>query len=142
MLPLELSECLEGASHEAITVATSEPGAFRVWSRGYHRYDLYWCLYCRYRPFRVASSTRGGAALMSTSLSSWSARRRTGLQGPEIRSGFFADGKKKIDVVRGQELELVTDYEFLGDSTKVRAVVECSHKVDGRSGLSKVYASS
>nr|AIT69995.1 pyruvate kinase [Dictyopteris undulata] len=45
-------------------------------------------------------------------------------KGPEIRSGFFADGKKKVELKRGQELELVTDYEHKGDETKIA----CSYK--------------
>lgn len=40
-------------------------------------------------------------------------------KGPEIRSGFLADGKKTVELKRGDELELTTDYEFLGDSKKV-----------------------
>lgn len=39
-------------------------------------------------------------------------------QGPEIRTGFLAN-KKSAELTRGQELELTTDYEFLGDNTKV-----------------------
>lgn len=40
-------------------------------------------------------------------------------QGPEIRSGFLADGKKTAELKRGDDLELTTDYDFLGDKTKV-----------------------
>ena len=40
-------------------------------------------------------------------------------KGPEIRSGFFANGKSKIDLVKGETLILTTDYSFLGDSTKL-----------------------
>mmetsp|Transcript_19060 Transcript_19060/g.35574 ORF Transcript_19060/g.35574 Transcript_19060/m.35574 type:complete len:506 (-) Transcript_19060:768-2285(-) len=40
-------------------------------------------------------------------------------KGPEIRSGFFADGKKKIELTKGQTLTLTTDYSFKGDSTKL-----------------------
>ncbi|CAM9629243.1 unnamed protein product, partial [Sphacelaria rigidula] len=45
-------------------------------------------------------------------------------KGPEIRSGFLADGKKTAELKRGDELELTTDYEFLGDSKKIA----CSYK--------------
>ena len=38
-------------------------------------------------------------------------------KGPEIRTGFF-DGVNKIDLVKGQTLELTTDYEFKGNSEK------------------------
>jgi len=39
-------------------------------------------------------------------------------KGPEIRTGFFReDVGGKIDVVAGQDLKLVTDYSFKGDST-------------------------
>jgi pyruvate kinase len=39
-------------------------------------------------------------------------------KGPEIRTGFFReDVGGKIELVAGQELKLVTDYEFKGDST-------------------------
>jgi len=38
-------------------------------------------------------------------------------KGPEIRTGFFReDVGAKIDLVAGQELRLVTDYEFKGDN--------------------------
>lgn len=45
-------------------------------------------------------------------------------KGPEIRSGFFADGAKKINLVKGETLVLTTDYEFKGDSKKLA----CSYK--------------
>merc|ERR1719203_1271390 len=39
-------------------------------------------------------------------------------KGPEIRTGFFReDVGGKIELKQGQELKLVTDYEFKGDST-------------------------
>lgn len=39
-------------------------------------------------------------------------------KGPEIRTGFFRDDVgKTIDLVQGQDLKLVVDYEFKGDST-------------------------
>jgi len=39
-------------------------------------------------------------------------------KGPEIRTGFFRDDVGgKIDLVAGQELKLVIDYSFKGDST-------------------------
>lgn len=39
-------------------------------------------------------------------------------KGPEIRTGFFReDVGGKIDLVQGQDLKLVTDYSFKGDST-------------------------
>lgn len=37
-------------------------------------------------------------------------------KGPEIRTGFFKEGGK-INLVAGQDLKLVTDYSFKGDST-------------------------
>jgi pyruvate kinase len=40
-------------------------------------------------------------------------------KGPEIRSGFFANGASKIDLVKGETLVLTTDYTFLGDSKKL-----------------------
>jgi pyruvate kinase len=40
-------------------------------------------------------------------------------KGPEIRSGFFADGKSKIELTKGETLVLTTDYSFKGDSTKL-----------------------
>nr|AIT70014.1 pyruvate kinase [Sargassum thunbergii] len=46
-------------------------------------------------------------------------------KGPEIRTGFLADKeKKKVELQKGQDLELTTDYEFLGDKTKIA----CSYK--------------
>jgi len=40
-------------------------------------------------------------------------------KGPEIRSGFFANGAKKIELVKGENIILTTDYSFLGDSKKL-----------------------
>ena len=40
-------------------------------------------------------------------------------KGPEIRSGFFNNGVKKITLTKGQELTLTTDYSFKGDTTKL-----------------------
>ena len=39
-------------------------------------------------------------------------------KGPEIRSGFFAEGKK-INLAKGEKLILTTDYSFKGDNTKL-----------------------
>mmetsp|Transcript_24764 Transcript_24764/g.36983 ORF Transcript_24764/g.36983 Transcript_24764/m.36983 type:complete len:189 (+) Transcript_24764:110-676(+) len=39
-------------------------------------------------------------------------------KGPEIRSGFFAEGKK-IDLVKGESIVLTTDYSFKGNSSKL-----------------------
>mmetsp|Transcript_21205 Transcript_21205/g.31442 ORF Transcript_21205/g.31442 Transcript_21205/m.31442 type:complete len:510 (-) Transcript_21205:96-1625(-) len=39
-------------------------------------------------------------------------------KGPEIRSGFFAEGNK-IDLVKGETLILTTDYAFKGSSKKL-----------------------
>ena len=40
-------------------------------------------------------------------------------KGPEIRTGFFANGAKKIDLAKNATLILTSDYEFLGDNTKL-----------------------
>ena len=40
-------------------------------------------------------------------------------KGPEIRSGFFANGAKKVNLVKGENLILTTDYAFKGDNTKL-----------------------
>jgi pyruvate kinase len=40
-------------------------------------------------------------------------------KGPEIRTGFFADGKKKIDLVKGESIILTSDYSFKGSSAKL-----------------------
>lgn len=40
-------------------------------------------------------------------------------KGPEIRSGFFADGAKKIYLVKGESIVLTSDYDFKGDKTKL-----------------------
>ena len=40
-------------------------------------------------------------------------------KGPEIRSGFFANDAKKIDLVKGEMLILTTDYNFRGDNKKL-----------------------
>ena len=39
-------------------------------------------------------------------------------KGPEIRSGFFAEGKK-INLVKGESIVLTSDYSFKGDSKKL-----------------------
>eukprot|EP01029_Cantina_marsupialis_P015510 TRINITY_DN339_c0_g2_i1.p1 TRINITY_DN339_c0_g2~~TRINITY_DN339_c0_g2_i1.p1 ORF type:complete len:503 (-),score=134.29 TRINITY_DN339_c0_g2_i1:165-1673(-) len=45
-------------------------------------------------------------------------------KGPEIRTGFLATENKKVTLKANQDLELTTDYEHLGDSTKIA----CSYK--------------
>jgi pyruvate kinase len=40
-------------------------------------------------------------------------------KGPEIRTGFFADGAKKIDLVKGESITLTSDYSFKGSSKKL-----------------------
>lgn len=44
-------------------------------------------------------------------------------KGPEIRSGMLKD-HKPIDLVEGQDLEIVTDYAIEGDNTRIA----CSYK--------------
>ena len=46
-------------------------------------------------------------------------------KGPEIRTGFFKEScNKKIHLKAGQDLELTTDYSFLGDETKFACTYE------------------
>jgi len=45
-------------------------------------------------------------------------------KGPEIRSGFFADGAKKIYLKKGETITLTTDYAFKGSAKKLA----CSYK--------------
>ena len=40
-------------------------------------------------------------------------------KGPEIRTGFFADGAKKIDLTKGEHLILTSDYDFKGSNKKL-----------------------
>jgi pyruvate kinase len=40
-------------------------------------------------------------------------------KGPEIRSGFFANGASKIELVKGETIVLTTDYAFKGDKAKM-----------------------
>jgi len=40
-------------------------------------------------------------------------------KGPEIRSGFFANDAKKVDLIKNETLILTTDYAFKGDKTKL-----------------------
>jgi pyruvate kinase len=40
-------------------------------------------------------------------------------KGPEIRSGFFADGAKKVFLTKGDTLVLTADYDFKGDKNKI-----------------------
>jgi len=49
-------------------------------------------------------------------------------KGPEIRTGFYKNGGT-IQLSAGQELEITTDYEFLGDETKI----SCSYEALPRS---------
>ena len=43
-------------------------------------------------------------------------------KGPEIRSGFYKDGGS-IELKAGQDLKIVTDYDFKGDNT----CIACSY---------------
>jgi pyruvate kinase len=45
-------------------------------------------------------------------------------KGPEIRTGFFANGVKSISLKRGDEITLVTDYSFKGDVTRLACSYE------------------
>lgn len=45
-------------------------------------------------------------------------------KGPEIRSGFFADGEDKICLTKGETIILTTDYDFKGNAQKLA----CSYK--------------
>jgi len=45
-------------------------------------------------------------------------------KGPEIRTGFFADGAKSINLVKGEELILTSDYAYKGDSKKLACSYE------------------
>jgi pyruvate kinase len=40
-------------------------------------------------------------------------------KGPEIRTGFFANDAKKIQVTKGETIILTADYSFKGDHTKL-----------------------
>ncbi|KAL3782751.1 hypothetical protein ACHAWO_003741 [Cyclotella atomus] len=40
-------------------------------------------------------------------------------KGPEIRSGFFANGAKKITLTKGETITLTSDYDFKGDNKKL-----------------------
>ena len=40
-------------------------------------------------------------------------------KGPEIRTGFFAEGAKKIDLKKGENIVLTADYNFKGSSKKL-----------------------
>jgi pyruvate kinase len=40
-------------------------------------------------------------------------------KGPEIRTGFFANDAKKIDLKKGASIILTSDYTFLGDAKKL-----------------------
>jgi len=50
-------------------------------------------------------------------------------KGPEIRSGFFADGANKIHLSKGESITLTSDYAFKGDKTKLA----CSYPALARS---------
>lgn len=40
-------------------------------------------------------------------------------KGPEIRTGFFPEGIKKIELTKGETIILTSDYDFKGDKTKL-----------------------
>ena len=40
-------------------------------------------------------------------------------KGPEIRTGFFADGAKKIELTRGESITMTSDYAFKGSNKKL-----------------------
>ena len=40
-------------------------------------------------------------------------------KGPEIRSGFFANGEKSVNLVKGEMITLTTDYSFKGDKRRL-----------------------
>jgi pyruvate kinase len=39
-------------------------------------------------------------------------------KGPEIRTGFFANGVEKVSLVKGETLVLTSDYHYRGDARK------------------------
>jgi pyruvate kinase len=39
-------------------------------------------------------------------------------KGPEIRTGFFANGASKITLVKGETIVLTSDYSYKGDASK------------------------
>mmetsp|Transcript_24456 Transcript_24456/g.41878 ORF Transcript_24456/g.41878 Transcript_24456/m.41878 type:complete len:536 (+) Transcript_24456:110-1717(+) len=45
-------------------------------------------------------------------------------KGPEIRTGFFADGAKSITLTKGEEIVLTSDYSFKGSSKKLACSYE------------------
>ena len=45
-------------------------------------------------------------------------------KGPEIRTGFFANGANKISLTKDQTLILTSDYAFKGDNTKLACSYE------------------
>ena len=45
-------------------------------------------------------------------------------KGPEIRSGFFKEGTDKINLVKGEQIVLTSDYSFKGDETKLACSYE------------------
>ena len=45
-------------------------------------------------------------------------------KGPDIRTGFFANGVTKIDLQLGSSITLVTDYTFKGDATRMACSYE------------------
>jgi len=45
-------------------------------------------------------------------------------KGPEIRSGFFADGASKVALTKGETLTLTSDYAFKGNKSKLACTYE------------------
>jgi pyruvate kinase len=40
-------------------------------------------------------------------------------KGPEIRTGFFANGVEKINLIKGETIVLTSDYHYKGDAKKL-----------------------
>ena len=64
-------------------------------------------LFCFYFSLSLSSSKSHDAAVLLDT------------KGPEIRTGFFANGATKITLKKGDNLTLTTDYEYKGDNTKL-----------------------
>mmetsp|Transcript_1342 Transcript_1342/g.2063 ORF Transcript_1342/g.2063 Transcript_1342/m.2063 type:complete len:420 (+) Transcript_1342:96-1355(+) len=58
-------------------------------------------------------------------------------KGPEIRSGFFANGESKVCLTKNENIILTTDYSFKGDNTKLACSYPalCTSVTNGQSIL-------
>ncbi|EZG72377.1 pyruvate kinase [Gregarina niphandrodes] len=83
---------------------------------------------CRFNFSHGDHETHGKALALVKEAQAQRPHKNIGLlldtKGPEIRTGFFRDDLKSIELKKGQDLKIVTDYSFKGDSTCIACTYE------------------